>query len=175
AKTDITEVDTQAAEREKKAEVLRPSSLIQKPFEGPLMRKHNFESATKRATNRSWEKVYLLVKDRTLYTYKDQKHCKQEPDNFYHGEPPIDLRGSDAGIALDYTKRRHVLKLRLAGGGEYLFQAKDEEEMLRWLSHLQQASSEETAGPGHSQTLPLRRSEERKDEQKRRSLFSKKK
>ncbi|GIY01418.1 spectrin beta chain, partial [Caerostris extrusa] len=130
---------------------------------------------SKRATNRSWEKVYLLAKDRVLYTYKDQKHCKQEPENYYHGEPPLDLRGSTAEIASDYIKRRHVLRLRLLRGGEYLFQAKDEEEMIRWLSHLQQAASEETTGPGHSQTLPLRRSEERKDEQKRRSLFSKKK
>ncbi|XP_071041629.1 spectrin beta chain [Parasteatoda tepidariorum] len=174
--TSITEVSS-LSEREKsqKAEVLMRPTKPHKDFEGVLIRKHNLESTNKRANNRSWEKVYILVKDSKLYTYKDQKHCKQEPENYHHGESPVDLRGSTTEVATDYTKRRHVFRLRLMGGGEDLFQAKDEEEMIKWISQLQQVSSEGIpGGPGYSQTLPLRR-EERKDEQKRRSLFAMKK
>jgi len=47
--------------------------------------------------------------------------------------------------------------------------------MQRWIEQFHFASTEDI-GPGHSQTLPLRGSaEERRDEQKRRSLFAMKK
>lgn len=51
-----------------------------------------------------------------------------------------------------------------------------QEEMHRWIMLFQHASTEDV-GPGHSQTLPLRRSAEERggDEQKRRSLFAMKK
>lgn len=63
---------------------------------------------------------------------------------------------------------------RLVGGSEYLFQAKDEEELNLWVSALQVAtSSEGSAGPSRSQTLPA--GSEKKDEPKRRSFFTLKK
>lgn len=47
--------------------------------------------------------------------------------------------------------------------------------MQKWIVQFQRASTDDV-GPGHSQTLPLRgSSDERKDEQKRRSLFAMKK
>lgn len=47
--------------------------------------------------------------------------------------------------------------------------------MQRWITQFQQASTDDMP-PGHSQTLPLRGStEERREEQKRRSLFAMKK
>ncbi|XP_035204632.1 spectrin beta chain-like [Stegodyphus dumicola] len=114
----------------KKAEALLRPTGIQEPFEGSVIRKHDWESTARKATNRSWEKVYLYVKAHTLYTYKDQKHRKQDPDNYYHGEQPLDLRRSSVEVATDYTKRRHVFRLKLIGGAEYLFQAKDDVSLL---------------------------------------------
>lgn len=177
--TDVTVSDVPSSpEREKpsrKAEAMLRYQSTTDSLEGILIRKHAWETSTKKATNRSWEKVYILVKDHRLYVYKDQKHSKQEPENYYHGEMPVSLRGCSVDVASDYTKRRYVFRLRLAGGGEYLFQAKDEEEMQRWIVQFQLASMDDI-GPGHSQTLPLRGSaEERRDEQKRRSLFAMKK
>ena len=50
----------------------------------------------------------------------------QEPKNFFHSEQPIDLDGASAATASDYQKRPHVFRLKLANGGDYLYQCKDD-------------------------------------------------
>uniref|UniRef100_A0A2I9LPT2 Spectrin beta chain n=1 Tax=Centruroides hentzi TaxID=88313 RepID=A0A2I9LPT2_9SCOR len=145
-------------------------------FEGLLVRKHEWESTTKKASNRSWDKIYVVLRGSLLYAYKDQKHFKQKPDSYYHGETPIDMKGSTADVATDYTKKKHVFRLKLSNGGEYLFQAKDEEEVNVWIEKLQAASGEgEGAGPSHSQTLPAKGEGDKKDEHKRHGFFTLKK
>ncbi|XP_054928249.1 spectrin beta chain isoform X3 [Dermacentor andersoni] len=140
-------------------------------FEGLLMRKHEWESTTKKASNRSWEKLYLVIRGATLAAYKDQKHYRQEPEGHYRGEAPVDLRTATAERATDYTKKKHVFRLKLSNGGEFLFQAKDEEELSQWLQQLQAAIGEAQAGPSRAQTLPA----ERRDEPRKRSFFTLKK
>ncbi|XP_022245252.1 spectrin beta chain-like isoform X3 [Limulus polyphemus] len=146
-------------------------------FEGMLARKHEWESTTKKASNRSWEKIYMVLQGRSLFTYKDQKHFKQEPENYFHGEPPIDLEGGGAEVATDYTKKKHVFRLKLPGGAEYLFQAKDDDEMNEWLQKLQVniGERESSAGPSRSQTLPAKSEGEKKEEHKKRGFFTLKK
>ena len=50
----------------------------------------------------------------------------QEPKTFFHHEQPIDVTASSASVATDYVKRPHVFRLKLATGGDYLFQCKDD-------------------------------------------------
>ena len=50
----------------------------------------------------------------------------QDPTAYFRHESPCDLSGGSVSIATDYTKRQHVFRLKLASGGEYLFQCKDE-------------------------------------------------
>lgn len=50
----------------------------------------------------------------------------QDPNNRVHHENVIDLVGASCQVATDYVKRPYVLRLKLADGAEYLFQAKDE-------------------------------------------------
>ena len=38
----------------------------------------------------------------------------------------IDLSGASAVVAIDYVKRPHVFRLKLANGGDYIFQCKDD-------------------------------------------------
>ena len=65
-----------------------------------------------------------------------------------------------------------IFLIRLINGAEYLFQAKDEEEMMTWIGSLNAASAGEgLAGPSRSHTLP---SGDKKDD-KRRSFFTLKK
>ncbi|XP_042895897.1 spectrin beta chain [Parasteatoda tepidariorum] len=141
--------------------------------EGLLGRKQEWESTTKRASSRSWDKIYIVLQGKKLFAYKDQRHYKQEPENYYRNEQPIDLRGGTAEVPSDYTKRKHVLRLKLSNGAEYLFQAKDDDEMNTWLQRLQAAfGSEGSAGPSRSQTLPAG---EKKDEHKKKGFFTLKK
>lgn len=142
-------------------------------MEGMLIRKHEWESTTKKASNRSWDKVCVVLRGTQIGFYKDAKAYKAAPDATYRGELPIDLVGATAEIASDYTKKKNVFRLKLANAAEYLFQAVDEEEMAQWVNAINQvAHQDEAAGTGRSQTLPGTGSER---EPKKRSFFTLKK
>lgn len=81
-------------------------------FEGVLQRKHEWESTTKKASNRSWHKVYMVVRGQSLFVYTDQKAYKAAPDQSYKGETPLDLRGATITVANDYTKKKHVFRAK---------------------------------------------------------------
>ncbi|KPJ12141.1 Spectrin beta chain, brain 1 [Papilio machaon] len=136
-------------------------------FEGTLMRKHEWESGTKRASNRSWDKVYAVAKDGRMSFYKDQKSFRATPEQTWRGEPPLDLTGAVVEVAANYTKKKHVFRLRLGSGAEFLLQAHDEAEMSAWLGAL---SARLAAPTPRSHTLPAPSAEP-----KRRSFFTLKK
>jgi spectrin beta len=71
-----------------------------------------------------------------------------------------------------YVKLNNVL-YRLANGGDYLFQAQDDDQMNTWVGSINQQAQVHEEGPGKSQTLPP--GSEKKDEPKRRSFFTLKK
>ncbi|KAL1138874.1 hypothetical protein AAG570_008936 [Ranatra chinensis] len=148
----------------------RPSpSAEESVIEGVLVRKHVWESL-KKASNRSWHEIYIVVRGNLLVAYKDSKAAKMTPDSYYKGEAPIDLRGGSVDVATDYTKKKHVLRLKLANGSEYLLQAKDDEEMRQWEAALKSVCDMQASGSqSRSQTLPAG---ERKEEPKRRSFFT---
>ena len=138
-----------------------------------LVRKHEWESTTKKASNRSWDRICVVLKGSQLFFYKDQKTYRSRPEETWRGETAVDLINGTAEIAADYTKKKHVFRLRLANGGDYLFQANDDDQCHQWVNGINaQAAPEEAAG-GKSQTLPP--GSEKKDEPKRRSFFTLKK
>jgi len=121
-------------------------------FEGTLVRKYTFEPFGRKSTQRSWDKMYFVIRGNQLFAYKDQRH--REDDEPVRGETPINLVGCTAEVAAEYQKRRHVFSLRLGNGAEYLFQARDDEDMYRWLQHLQAAIGQQQEAAGRSSTLP---------------------
>ncbi|XP_075902338.1 spectrin beta chain, non-erythrocytic 1-like isoform X1 [Nelusetta ayraudi] len=162
-------------------------------LEGFLHRKHEWEGHNKKASSRSWHNVYCVINQQEMGFYKDQKSATQGIP--YHSEIPVSLKDAVCEVALDYKKKKHVFKLKITDGNEYLFQAKDDEEMNGWISAISAAlsgersevtpSSHSTPAPAaRAQTLPAtvvsataesspgRRD---KDKEKRFSLFSKKK
>ncbi|KAK0158327.1 hypothetical protein PV328_009343 [Microctonus aethiopoides] len=141
-------------------------------FEGTLVRKHEWESTTKKATNRSWDKLYMVVRGQNLVAYKDQKSYKSAVDQTYKGEPSLDLRGASISVANDYTKKKHVFRVKSQGGADFLFQAKDDAEMNEWVAALNQAAQGASgAGTSRAHTLPA----PTQAETKRRSFFTLKK
>merc|ERR1719211_790446 len=144
-------------------------------MEGMLVRKHEWENTTKKAPNRSWDKVCVILRGTQIRFYKDIKAYKTTPDATYRGEVPIDVVGATAEIASDYKKKPHVFRLKLATNGEYLFQASNDEEVGAWVNAINQIAIEDegaAGGAGRSQTLP---EQGRKDEPKKRSFFTLKK
>nr|1WJM_A Chain A, beta-spectrin III [Homo sapiens] len=100
-------------------------------MEGMLCRKQEMEAFGKKAANRSWQNVYCVLRRGSLGFYKDAKAASAGVP--YHGEVPVSLARAQGSVAFDYRKRKHVFKLGLQDGKEYLFQAKDEAEMSSWL------------------------------------------
>jgi len=140
-------------------------------LEGMLGRKHAWETTTKKAAHRSWDRVFTVLNGNLLNFYKDSKSYRSAPEATYRSESAVDLLGGEAEVAADYTKKKHVFRLKLANGGDYLFQCTDEEEMNMWISAVNSRAGGES-GPSKSQTLP---SGGQKDEPKRRSFFTLKK
>merc|ERR1712223_1675159 len=145
-------------------------------LEGMLVRKHEWENTTKKASNRSWDKVCVVLKGDNLRFYKDQKSYRTTPDTLYRGEPAMELVGGKAEIATDYTKKKHVFRLKCANGGESLFQASDDDEMTQWVNAINQVAEAGASGSGsgRAQTLPAGQGP-RGDEPKKRSFFTLKK
>merc|ERR1711972_598092 len=142
-------------------------------LEGMLVRKHEWESTTKKASNRSWEKICVVLKESQIFFYKDQKTYRTHPGDTFKGEPSVDLINCTAEVATDYTKKKYVFRLRLANGGFYLFQAADEEQMELWVNGINNQAQPQDVEGSKSQALPP--GSEKKDEPKRRSFFTLKK
>ncbi|KAI3381483.1 hypothetical protein SNEBB_001982 [Seison nebaliae] len=97
--------------------------------EGMLTRKHTYESVERRASQRSWEKMFCVVEDNQIIFYKDNKHRRS-------GKKlggALSLRGVICERAVDYLKRPNVFQISFVDGEQYLFQAKDEGSMLDWI------------------------------------------
>uniref|UniRef100_A0A8C1SUE2 Spectrin beta chain n=1 Tax=Cyprinus carpio TaxID=7962 RepID=A0A8C1SUE2_CYPCA len=104
-------------------------------LEGLLHRKHEWEGHNKKASSRSWHNVYCVINNHEMGFYKDNKSAAQGVP--YHSEIPISLKDAVCEVAVDYKKKKHVFKLRVTDGNEYLFQAKDDVSLLL-SSYLQQ-------------------------------------
>uniref|UniRef100_W5N7P3 Spectrin beta chain n=1 Tax=Lepisosteus oculatus TaxID=7918 RepID=W5N7P3_LEPOC len=153
-------------------------------LEGMLVRKHSLEGPGKRASNRSWNSLYCVLKPGELSCYKDAKSFYLGVT--YHGEDPLSLSDAVCEILTNYKKKKHVFKLRLGDSSEYLFQCKDEEELQNWTQALESAAapqgeSQSSYGTRARSLPPLSSStagdtgSAKKDKEKRFSLFTKKK
>ncbi|TMS14199.1 Spectrin beta chain, non-erythrocytic 1 [Larimichthys crocea] len=163
-------------------------------MEGMLCRKQEMESHSKKAATRSWQNVYCVLRKGSLGFYKDGKSASNGIP--YHSEVPISLGEAVCEVAHDYKKRKHVFKLRLGDGKEFLFQAKDEAEMSSWIrsihSSIPSGPADSPGGPqvlSRAMTMPpispssgdtggvtMRNKDgKEKDREKRFSFFGKKK
>ncbi|XP_061089747.1 spectrin beta chain, non-erythrocytic 1-like isoform X2 [Conger conger] len=115
-------------------------------MEGSLHRKQEMESHSKKAASRSWQHVYCVLCKGNLGFYKDSKSAVSGLP--YHGEVPISLGDATCQVAHDYKKKKHVFKLRLSDGKEFLFQAKDEVEMSSWIQAIGSAIQAGDGGAG---------------------------
>uniref|UniRef100_A0A7N6AT12 Spectrin beta chain n=1 Tax=Anabas testudineus TaxID=64144 RepID=A0A7N6AT12_ANATE len=164
--------------------------------EQEIQRRQEEEERARRPPTPPPAEVAQSESEREFYLgfYKDNKSASNGIP--FHGEVPISLGEAVCEVAHDYKKRKHVFKLRLGDGKEYLFQAKDETEMSSWIhsiiSSIPTGSSDSPGGPralSRAMTMPpispgsgdaggvtMRNKEgKEKDREKRFSFFGKKK
>ncbi|XP_047547131.1 spectrin beta chain, non-erythrocytic 2 isoform X1 [Lutra lutra] len=130
-----------------------PELSAQEQMEGMLCRKQEMEAFGKKAANRSWQNVYCVLRRGSLGFYKDAKAASAGVP--YHGEVPVSLARAQGSVAFDYRKRKHVFKLGLQDGKEYLFQAKDEAEMSSWLRVVNAAIATASSASGEPEEPAL--------------------
>jgi hypothetical protein len=54
------------------------------------------------------------------------------------------MQQADAGLALDYVKRRNVIRLRTMDGPQFLMRSTDAIEIISWVEHLQASANVST-------------------------------
>uniref|UniRef100_A0A803TVX4 Spectrin beta chain n=1 Tax=Anolis carolinensis TaxID=28377 RepID=A0A803TVX4_ANOCA len=89
---------------------------------------------------RSWINLYCVISKGELGFYKDSKG--RESGSTHSNEPLLNLHNATSEVANDYKKKKNVLKIKINDGGEFLLQAKDEEEMKTWLTALTSSIAE---------------------------------
>jgi len=79
---------------------------------------------------RSWKAYYASLRDMVLYLHKND----QQPATILVGDTnAIRLHHAFAQEAIDYRKRQHVFRLKIADWAEYLFQTSDHDLMKKWI------------------------------------------
>ena len=56
-----------------------PLTPIEVRHEGSIVRKQEWESGTRKATNRSWQPLYALLQHEAIAFFKDARHAHQAP------------------------------------------------------------------------------------------------
>lgn len=118
-------------------------------LEGVFAMKHEIEDTTKRAEDRHWHNVYVTLTGTALNIYHIKKDwglgrtkdgpsiCPDNPPWVKKSklERSYSLHHADAGIAADYKKRRHVIRIR-AESDQFLLSCIELTTFVKWLECL---------------------------------------
>uniref|UniRef100_A0A3P9MIC4 Spectrin, beta, non-erythrocytic 4b n=1 Tax=Oryzias latipes TaxID=8090 RepID=A0A3P9MIC4_ORYLA len=105
--------------------------------EGFLFRKLDIESL-KKSTNRSWVNLYCVLNKGELGFYKDAKNTTTP----YNNEPMLSLSHCQCDVTNGYKKKKNVFTLKTKDGSEFLFHAKDEDDLKTWVTNITASISE---------------------------------
>ncbi|XP_046720321.1 spectrin beta chain, non-erythrocytic 4-like isoform X3 [Silurus meridionalis] len=129
---------TQGETRRSRSAPAQSSSSVPQPpshhaqREGFLFRKLDIESQKKSSNSRSWVNLYCILNKGELGFFKDSKNITST----YNNEPRLSLNSCSCDINLGYKKKKNVFTLKTKDGSEFLFHAKDEDDLKAWISNI---------------------------------------
>uniref|UniRef100_A0A4W6CZN9 Spectrin beta chain n=1 Tax=Lates calcarifer TaxID=8187 RepID=A0A4W6CZN9_LATCA len=106
--------------------------------EGFLFRKLDIESLKKSTNSRSWVNLYCVLNKGEMGFYKDAKNTTTP----YNNEPLLSLSHCHCDVTNGYKKKKNVFTLKTKDGSEFLFHAKDEEDLKAWVTNITTSISE---------------------------------
>ncbi|XP_028278037.1 spectrin beta chain, non-erythrocytic 4 [Parambassis ranga] len=113
--------------------------------EGFLYRKKatssDLEAQQRSPNSKSWVNVYCVLKEGQLMFYKDARNHTTT----YNGEPPVDLTNCSFDPSMGYKKKKNVFILQVNDGNNFVFHAKDEEDLKAWTSNITTCITEHEA------------------------------
>ncbi|XP_046899336.1 spectrin beta chain, non-erythrocytic 4 [Hypomesus transpacificus] len=105
---------------------------------GFLYRKHDCEGQEKSPNSKTWMNLYCVLSKGEIVFYKDAKNTTTP----YNGEAPLDLSLCTCDITNGYKKKKYVFILKKNDGNDYIFHAKDEEDLKTWINNITTSISE---------------------------------
>ncbi|XP_051952978.1 spectrin beta chain, non-erythrocytic 4-like isoform X2 [Xyrauchen texanus] len=118
--------------------------------EGFLFRKIDIEGQKKSSNSRSWVNLYCVLNKGELGFYKDAKNTTTP----YNNEPLINLSCCACDINNGYKKKKNVFTLKTKDGSEFLFHAKDEDDLKSWIMSITTSINEHEEIAKRGQTHP---------------------
>ncbi|XP_061596640.1 spectrin beta chain, non-erythrocytic 4 [Cololabis saira] len=104
--------------------------------EGFLYRKKatstDLEAQQRSPNSKSWVNVFCVLKEGQLTFYKDARNLTTT----YNEEPPVDLSDCSFDPSIGYKKKKNVFILKVNDGNNFVFHAKDEEDLKAWTSNI---------------------------------------
>ncbi|XP_071390743.1 spectrin beta chain, non-erythrocytic 4 [Centroberyx affinis] len=137
--------------------------------EGFLYRKKattsDLEAQQRSPNSKSWVNVYCVLTEGKLTFYKDARNHTAT----YNGETPLDLGVCSFDASVGYKKKKNVFVVKMNDGNNFVFHAKDEEDLKAWTSNITTCISEHEEmakwdKPGTSSTDPDRSERKEKSE-----------
>ncbi|XP_026666604.1 spectrin beta chain, non-erythrocytic 5 isoform X2 [Ceratina calcarata] len=101
-------------------------------IQGLLERKHELQSAGKKAAVRSWKQYYTVLCGQLLCFFKDMEDFSLSKA----ATAPITIFNAVCEKADDYTKKKNVFRLKCTDGSEFLFLAPSQQEMEDWVNKI---------------------------------------
>ncbi|XP_050460702.1 spectrin beta chain, non-erythrocytic 5 isoform X2 [Cataglyphis hispanica] len=114
-------------QRMENMDALRPVEI-----QGFLERKHELQSAGKKAAVRSWKQYYTVLCGQLLCFFKDVEDFSLSKA----ATAPITIFNAICEKADDYTKKKNVFRLKCTDGSEFLFLAPSQQEMEDWVNKI---------------------------------------
>ncbi|XP_011150755.1 spectrin alpha chain isoform X3 [Harpegnathos saltator] len=114
-------------QRMENMDALRPVEI-----QGLLERKHELQSAGKKAAVRSWKQYYTVLCGQLLCFFKDIEDFSLSKA----ATAPITIFNAICEKADDYTKKKNVFRLKCTDGSEFLFLAPSQQEMEDWVNKI---------------------------------------
>ncbi|XP_048121349.1 spectrin beta chain, non-erythrocytic 4-like isoform X3 [Alosa alosa] len=135
--------EVREARRSRSAPAQSSPSVPQPPshtaqHEGFLFRKLDIESLKKAANSRSWANLYCVLSKGELGFHKDAKSTATP----YNNEPRLSLSGCTCDVSNGYKKKKNVFTLKTKDGSEFLFHARDEDDLKGWVSNITKSINE---------------------------------
>lgn len=101
-------------------------------MEGHLERKQECQSHGKRATVRSWKSFYTVLCGQLMCFFKEKRDFLEKKA----AVSPINIHDAECKVAMDYTKRKHVFRISLKDGSEYLFSTDKAGYLEDWIKKI---------------------------------------
>ncbi|XP_046434088.1 spectrin beta chain, non-erythrocytic 1 isoform X2 [Neodiprion fabricii] len=121
---------TQSFRKHQRMENLDTLPPVEK--QGLLERKHELQSAGKKAAVRSWKQYYTVLCGQLLCFFKDTEDFSASKA----ATAPITIFNATCERADDYTKKKNVFRLKCSDGSEFLFLAPNAQDLEEWVNKI---------------------------------------